>query len=101
VIVIGEGTMRSTGMGWVTLLMTRVTAVGIAQSDRRRIRFGPPADMSDRQLIPDFRGSGRDAPEGNPNVLRILLDDIGFSASSVFGGPGTAQGRPACLTSLN
>jgi arylsulfatase len=26
-------------------------------------------------------------PEGAPNVLIILLDDIGFGASSVFGGP--------------
>lgn len=27
------------------------------------------------------------APEGAPNVLVILLDDMGFGASSVFGGP--------------
>src|SRR3954464_1042760 len=26
-------------------------------------------------------------PEGAPNVLVILLDDIGFGASSTFGGP--------------
>ena len=26
-------------------------------------------------------------PEGAPNVLVVLLDDIGFGASSVFGGP--------------
>ncbi|MCC2032552.1 arylsulfatase [Microbacterium allomyrinae] len=26
-------------------------------------------------------------PEGAPNVLVILLDDVGFGASSVFGGP--------------
>jgi arylsulfatase len=26
-------------------------------------------------------------PEGAPNVLVVLLDDVGFSASSVFGGP--------------
>jgi len=26
-------------------------------------------------------------PEGAPNVLVILLDDVGFSASSAFGGP--------------
>jgi hypothetical protein len=56
-IVTVDETMRSTWMGWVTLLMTRGTAVGIAQSDRRRIRFGSPADMSDRQLIPSFRAN--------------------------------------------
>src|SRR5262245_58929544 len=26
-------------------------------------------------------------PEGAPNVLIVLLDDVGFGASSVFGGP--------------
>ena len=26
-------------------------------------------------------------PEGSPNVLVILLDDVGFGASSTFGGP--------------
>jgi arylsulfatase len=27
------------------------------------------------------------APEGAPNVLIILTDDVGFGASSAFGGP--------------
>src|SRR5262245_42693951 len=27
------------------------------------------------------------APEGAPNVLLILLDDVGYGASSTFGGP--------------
>src|SRR5688500_12393540 len=27
------------------------------------------------------------APDGAPNVLIVLLDDVGFGASSVFGGP--------------
>jgi hypothetical protein len=26
-------------------------------------------------------------PAGAPNVLNVLLDDVGFSASSAFGGP--------------
>ena len=26
-------------------------------------------------------------PEGAPNVLVVLLDDVGFGASSAFGGP--------------
>src|SRR5688500_19076671 len=26
-------------------------------------------------------------PEGSPNVLVILIDDVGFGASSAFGGP--------------
>jgi arylsulfatase len=27
------------------------------------------------------------APKGAPNVVLILLDDVGYSASSTFGGP--------------
>ena len=26
-------------------------------------------------------------PKGAPNVLVVLLDDVGFAASSAFGGP--------------
>jgi len=26
-------------------------------------------------------------PEGAPNILIVLLDDVGFGASSAFGGP--------------
>jgi len=28
-------------------------------------------------------------PEGAPNVLIVLLDDVGFGASSAFGGPSS------------
>jgi hypothetical protein len=27
------------------------------------------------------------APEGSPNVVYIVLDDVGFSAMSCYGGP--------------
>jgi arylsulfatase A-like enzyme len=36
--------------------------------------------------IPDFP-RGIETPAGAPNVLLILTDDVGFGASSVFGGP--------------
>jgi len=35
---------------------------------------------------PDFPQPVR-APEGAPNILLIMTDDVGFSASSTFGGP--------------
>ena len=42
------------------------------------------------------------APKGAPNVLLIMTDDVGFAASSTFGGPvptptfdGLAAQRPA------
>jgi arylsulfatase len=35
---------------------------------------------------PDFP-KGIEAPKGAPNVLLIMTDDVGFGASSTFGGP--------------
>jgi arylsulfatase len=39
-----------------------------------------------RDSTPDFP-KGITAPAGAPNVLLILTDDVGFGASSTFGGP--------------
>ena len=39
-----------------------------------------------RDSKPDFP-KGLEAPKGAPNVLLILTDDVGFGASSTFGGP--------------
>ena len=45
-------------------------------------KIGPTVKDS----VPDFP-KGLEAPKGAPNVLLILIDDVGFSASSTFGGP--------------
>jgi arylsulfatase A-like enzyme len=39
-----------------------------------------------KDSVPDFPKEVR-APKGAPNVLLILTDDVGFGASSTFGGP--------------
>ncbi|MHC2797442.1 arylsulfatase A-like enzyme [Mesorhizobium jarvisii] len=39
-----------------------------------------------KDSVPDFP-KGVEAPKGAPNVLLILTDDVGFGASSTFGGP--------------
>jgi arylsulfatase A-like enzyme len=39
-----------------------------------------------KQSKPDFP-KGIEAPKGAPNVLLIMTDDVGFGASSTFGGP--------------
>ena len=39
-----------------------------------------------KESTPDFP-KGVQAPAGAPNVLLILTDDVGFGASSTFGGP--------------
>src|SRR5262249_17475073 len=36
--------------------------------------------------VPDFP-TGVEAPKGAPNILLILTDDVGFGATSPFGGP--------------
>jgi hypothetical protein len=36
-------------------------------------------------------------PEGAPNVLIVLIDDVGFGASSTFGGPGHPQRHDRAL----
>src|SRR5262245_19118646 len=43
-------------------------------------------------------------PEGAPNVLIVLIDDVGFGASSAFGGPchtPTAERLAAAGVKLN
>ncbi|MGM5068693.1 sulfatase-like hydrolase/transferase [Rhodococcus qingshengii] len=46
------------------------------------------AEMYARDQTESFAPQSRlQAPEGAPNVLVILLDDMGFGASSAFGGP--------------
>lgn len=42
--------------------------------------------LRSRDSRPDFPAAVR-APAGAPNVFLILLDDVGFGASSTFGGP--------------
>jgi arylsulfatase len=39
-----------------------------------------------KESTPDFP-KGIEAPKGVPNVLLIMTDDVGFGASSTFGGP--------------
>jgi arylsulfatase A-like enzyme len=39
-----------------------------------------------KDSIPDFP-KGVEAPKGAPNILLIITDDVGFGASSPFGGP--------------
>jgi arylsulfatase len=41
---------------------------------------------TERDSRPDFPGAV-DAPPGAPNILLIMTDDVGFGATSTFGGP--------------
>lgn len=48
--------------------------------------FGGVIERTVKDSRPDFP-KGVEAPKGAPNVLLILTDDVGFGASSAFGGP--------------
>jgi arylsulfatase A-like enzyme len=48
--------------------------------------FAGTIDTNARQSKPDFPIEVS-APEGAPNVLVVLTDDVGYGASSTFGGP--------------
>ena len=48
--------------------------------------FGGHIGRTVKDSTPDFP-KGIEAPAGAPNVLLIMTDDVGFGASSVFGGP--------------
>jgi arylsulfatase len=43
-------------------------------------------DVRDAKLPPRFQVQ---APEGAPNVILVLVDDLGFAGTSTFGGPVT------------
>src|SRR6516225_5046158 len=49
-------------------------------------QFAGKIARTTKESKPDFP-KGVEAPKGAPNVLLILTDDVGFGASSVFGGP--------------
>ena len=46
----------------------------------------PPAMAQEAPPTPPVEYQ-RQAPKGAPNVVLVLLDDVGFGASSTFGGP--------------
>lgn len=54
--------------------------------DRRPGEFGGSIGYTYKESKADFPKT-RPAPQGAPNVLLILLDDLGFGATSTFGGP--------------
>ncbi|MCP3469999.1 arylsulfatase [Bradyrhizobium sp. CCGUVB1N3] len=72
------------------LASTALPRVANAATDTVLPRPEPPfAGKIERTVkgsTPDFP-KGVEAPAGAPNVLLILTDDVGFGATSVFGGP--------------
>jgi arylsulfatase len=48
--------------------------------------FGGKIGRTTQESVKDFPQEV-EAPKGSPNILVILTDDVGFGASSTFGGP--------------
>ena len=78
-----------------------VCLVGLSFADRAAVTAQQPTQEVLPKPEPPFRGTvgrtvkgskpdfpkGVEAPKGAPNVLLILTDDVGFGATSPFGGP--------------
>ena len=51
-------------------------------------QFQGTVNLDIRDSVPDWVPfEAPRAPEGSPNVVYIVLDDVGFSAMSPYGGP--------------
>ena len=59
---------------------------GVILPDRRPGEFKGKIGTSYKDSTPTFP-KNRQTPAGASNVLLILLDDVGFGATSTFGGP--------------
>ena len=71
-----------------SLLLLGVSPVVLAQEvlPKPEPPFKGKIGRTVKDSKPDFP-KGVEAPKGAPNVLLILTDDVGFGASSTFGGP--------------
>lgn len=72
-----------------TILFTSSTcmsALGQTILPQPESPFRGKIERTAKNSTPDFP-KGVEAPKGAPNILLILTDDVGFGASSTFGGP--------------
>jgi arylsulfatase len=75
------------GATYLTVIALLVTpAVGQDTLPRPEAPFKGKIGRTVKDSVPDFPKSV-EAPKGAPNILLILTDDVGFGASSTFGGP--------------
>lgn len=86
-------------VGWLNLsgqlakVQAQETIAPVAKSPGTSIVLPPPPpqfkgiiNLRAKESTSDFPQPVK-APAGSPNVLLVLLDDVGFGASSTFGGP--------------
>jgi arylsulfatase A-like enzyme len=68
------------------LLLLASSAFGEEVLPKPQSPFQGKIGRTAKDSIPDFP-KGVEAPKGAPNILLILVDDVGFGAASPFGGP--------------
>jgi len=80
--------MSKTTVSMCLWLMLTLPSVALGQEvlPQPEPQFKGRIGRTVKDSVPDFP-KGVEAPAGAPNVLLILTDDVGFGASSTFGGP--------------
>src|SRR5215472_17431311 len=76
--------LGAVGLGLLGLLAMPAWAQDILL--RPEPAFKGKIERTVKGSVPDFP-KAVEAPKGAPNVLLILTDDVGFGATSPFGGP--------------
>lgn len=75
-------------MALAGIVLTSVSAFSLAQNilPRPDAPFTGSTDIDVRRSRPEWPQEVQ-APKGAPNVVLIVVDDVGFSTTSTFGGP--------------
>lgn len=78
-------------LGLTTVLLAASAGAHAGQMDRTHLPIAQPdppkfkeLDVRKVKAPPLFKV---EAPEGAPNVVIVLIDDVGFGATTPFGGP--------------
>jgi arylsulfatase len=72
----------------IGIVLIQCNSVLFAQASLPKVDplFTGTVDIDTRKSVPGWPQEAT-APEGAPNIVLILVDDVGFSTSSTFGGP--------------
>jgi arylsulfatase A-like enzyme len=81
---------RTVSSGWLVVILYALVGATVLKAQEVLPRPEPPfkghIGRTVQESTKDFPKEVK-APKGAPNILLILTDDVGFGASSTFGGP--------------
>src|SRR3990170_8106068 len=84
--MINTARLRTTALVGLLTLALALPAAAQVVLPRPEQPFGGKIGRTTKESVKDFPKEGL-APKGAPNILLILTYDVGFGASSTFGGP--------------